>query len=37
LYQINVEVSFNAPLGLSIPLTITQGTATHSVNVRVVN
>lgn len=37
LYQINVKVAFNAPLGLSVPLTITQGSSTHTVNVRVVN
>jgi uncharacterized protein (TIGR03437 family) len=37
LYQINVEVPFNAPRGLRVPLTITQGTASHTVNVRVVD
>ena len=36
LYQINVSIPGNAPKGLGIPLTITQGAFTHTVNVRVV-
>jgi uncharacterized protein (TIGR03437 family) len=36
VYQINVRVPGNAPQGLSVPLTITQGTSTHSFDVRVV-
>ena len=36
LYLLNVTVSPSAPLGLSVPLTITQGTITYSQNVRVV-
>jgi len=36
LYLINVNIPFSAPLGLSVPLTITQGTTTYSQNVRVV-
>jgi len=37
VYQISVTVPSNAPLGLSVPLTITQGTQSQTVNVRVVN
>ncbi|MEP6962257.1 MAG: hypothetical protein ABI995_09265, partial [Acidobacteriota bacterium] len=37
LYQVNVSVPGNAPLGLGIPLSITQGGVTHTVTVRVVN
>jgi uncharacterized protein (TIGR03437 family) len=37
LYQINVSVPSNTPKGLSLPLTITQGTQTSTVNVRVVD
>jgi len=37
VYQISVTVPTNAPLGLSVPLTITQGTQSQTVNVRVVN
>jgi uncharacterized protein (TIGR03437 family) len=36
VYQINVTVPQSAPQGLSVPLTITQGTSTHTVDVRVV-
>jgi uncharacterized protein (TIGR03437 family) len=36
LYQINVSIPGNAPKGLGIPLTITQGGVTYTVNVRVV-
>lgn len=37
VYQINVSVPKNVPLGLGIPLTITQAGVTTSVPVRVVN
>ena len=37
LYQINVSVPSNTPKGLSVPLTIKQGTQTNTVNVRVVD
>ncbi|MEP7351921.1 MAG: hypothetical protein ABI824_01685 [Acidobacteriota bacterium] len=37
LYQINVQVPANTPLGLGLPLTISQGGITNTVNVRVVN
>jgi uncharacterized protein (TIGR03437 family) len=37
VYQITVNVPSNAPLGLSVPLTITQGGQSQTVNVRVVN
>jgi uncharacterized protein (TIGR03437 family) len=37
LYQINAVVPPDAPLGLQIPLKITAGTSTTSVNVRVVD
>jgi uncharacterized protein (TIGR03437 family) len=37
VYQINATVPFGAPLGLSVPLTITQGGSSTTVNVRVVN
>jgi uncharacterized protein (TIGR03437 family) len=36
VYQINARVPINAPQGLSVPLTITQGTSTHQIDVRVV-
>lgn len=36
VYQINARVPSNAPQGLSVPLTIVQGTASHTINVRVV-
>jgi len=37
VYQINVQAPPDAPQGLSIPLVITQGGVTTTVNVRVVN
>jgi len=37
VYQISVTVPGNAQLGLSVPLTITQGGQSQTVNVRVVN
>lgn len=37
LYQINVSVPHNVPTGLTIPLKITQGAASTSVSVRVVD
>ncbi|HWC99722.1 MAG TPA: hypothetical protein VG456_23340 [Candidatus Sulfopaludibacter sp.] len=38
VYQINATVPFSGvPLGLSIPLTITQGSSSTTINVRVVN
>jgi uncharacterized protein (TIGR03437 family) len=37
LYQINVSVGSNVPVGLGLPLTINQGSSTHTVRVRVVN
>ena len=37
LYQINAVVPPDAPLGLQIPLKITAGTSTTTVNVRVVD
>jgi uncharacterized protein (TIGR03437 family) len=37
VYQINATVPNNVPLGLSIPLTISQGEGSTTVNVRVVN
>ena len=37
VYQINTQAPANAPQGLSIPLTITQGGNATTVNVRVVN
>jgi uncharacterized protein (TIGR03437 family) len=37
VYQISVTVPSSAPLGLSVPLTITQGGQSQTVNVRVVN
>jgi uncharacterized protein (TIGR03437 family) len=36
VYQINARVPVNAPQGISVPLTITQGTSTHQIDVRVV-
>ncbi len=36
VYQINATVPSDAPQGLSLPLTITQGGFTHSENVRVI-
>jgi uncharacterized protein (TIGR03437 family) len=36
VYQINVRVPNNAPQGLSVPLTIAQGGAVHTLNLRVV-
>lgn len=36
LYQINVSVPSNVPLGLQVPLTINQGTSSTTVTVRVV-
>ena len=36
IYQINVKVPSSVPLGLSIPLTIAQGTAKTTINLRVV-
>jgi uncharacterized protein (TIGR03437 family) len=37
VYQISVTVPSSVPLGLSVPLTITQGGQSQTVNVRVVN
>jgi uncharacterized protein (TIGR03437 family) len=37
VYQINVTVPRNAPMGLGVPLNISQGAATTSMNVRVVD
>jgi len=37
VYQINATVPSRVPGGLSIPLLITQGAGTTTVNVRVVN
>jgi uncharacterized protein (TIGR03437 family) len=37
LYQINVSVPSNVPLGLQVPLTINQGTSSTTVTVRVVD
>ncbi|MEO8025853.1 MAG: hypothetical protein ABI823_05250, partial [Bryobacteraceae bacterium] len=37
VYQIDVAVPANTPLGLAIPLTITQGGQTTTLSVRVVN
>jgi uncharacterized protein (TIGR03437 family) len=37
VYQISVTVPGSVPLGLSVPLTITQGGQSQTVNVRVVN
>jgi uncharacterized protein (TIGR03437 family) len=37
VYQINAKVPFKVRTGLSVPLTITQGGATTSLSVRVVN
>ncbi len=37
VYQINAKVPSNIPTGLAIPLTITQGSVTTSVSVRVVD
>jgi uncharacterized protein (TIGR03437 family) len=37
LYQINVHVPGNAPLGLQVPLTVTMGANTTTVNVRIVD
>ncbi len=37
VYQINVKIPNNIPTGLSIPLSITQGSATTSLSVRVVD
>ncbi|MEO8052014.1 MAG: hypothetical protein ABI833_16480 [Acidobacteriota bacterium] len=37
VYQISVNVPNSTPLGLSVPLTITQGGQSQTVNVRVVN
>jgi len=37
VYQISVNVPSSVPLGLSVPLTITQGGQSQTVNVRVVN
>jgi uncharacterized protein (TIGR03437 family) len=36
VYQINVTVPSNAPIGISVPLTISQGGSATSLNVRVV-
>ena len=36
VYQINVKVPANVPLGLSIPLKITQGSMSTSIPIRVV-
>ncbi len=36
VYQLNVTVPASAPQGLSVPLSITQGSSTQTVNVRVV-
>ena len=37
VYQVSVNVPRNVPLGLRVPLTITQGGVSFTVNVRVVN
>ncbi len=37
VYQINVKIPNNIPTGLSIPLSITQGSATTSLSMRVVD
>jgi uncharacterized protein (TIGR03437 family) len=37
VYQINVSVPGGVPSGLSLPLTINQGSATITVSMRVVN
>ena len=37
VYQVSVNVPHNVPLGLGVPLTITQGGASITVMVRVVN
>jgi uncharacterized protein (TIGR03437 family) len=37
VYQISVTVPRSTPLGLSVPLTITQGGQSQTVKVRVVN
>ena len=37
VYEISVNVPSSVPLGLSVPLTITQGGQSQTVNVRVVN
>jgi uncharacterized protein (TIGR03437 family) len=37
VYQIDAFVPFGVPLGMNIPLTISQGTGSTSVNERVVN
>lgn len=37
VYQINATVPSSVPLGLSIPLTISQGSGSTTINVRVVN
>jgi uncharacterized protein (TIGR03437 family) len=37
VYQISVTVPSSVALGLSVPLTITQGGQSQTVNVRVVN
>jgi uncharacterized protein (TIGR03437 family) len=37
VYQVSVSVPHNVPLGLGVPLTITQGGASFTVMVRVVN
>jgi uncharacterized protein (TIGR03437 family) len=36
VYQINVRVPHNAPQGLAVPFTISQGTSTNGFDVRVV-
>ena len=36
IYQINAKIPSSVPLGLSVPLTITQGTAKTTINLRVV-
>jgi uncharacterized protein (TIGR03437 family) len=36
VYQINAVVPFGVPLGMEVPLTITQGSSSTSLNVRVV-
>jgi uncharacterized protein (TIGR03437 family) len=37
VYQINVSVPGGTPTGISLPLTINQGTGTITVSMRVVN
>jgi uncharacterized protein (TIGR03437 family) len=37
LYQVNVTVPGNTPIGLGLPFSISQGGVTNTVNVRVVN